>query len=71
LYGNNALQLACIYPSKIIGDRKKKNKKNNTVEFLIKHGCKTDSINSHTGFTALHWAARYGEIKIVEMLIKH
>jgi ankyrin repeat protein len=36
---------------------------------LLDKGSNPNIRNSETGFTPLHWAARYGEEAIVEMLI--
>lgn len=63
-YGNNSLILACVHDAET-----KKLEKFKCIEFLIKE-CKADPNvrNKHTGFTPLHWAARYGEFKIVRLL---
>lgn len=63
LYGNNALALACIYNLE-----KGENVKTKCIRFLLKCQSDPNVRNKETGFTPLHWAARYSETKIVKML---
>ena len=38
------------------------------MELLLECGSDPNVRNKITGFTPLHWAARYGEIEIIKML---
>ena len=69
IYGNNALQLACIYP--IYGRCHHIPAKQRIVELLLDSGANPNVRNYHSGFTALHWAARNGELAIVKLLCEH
>jgi len=32
---------------------------------LLKDGCDPNIVNNNSGFTPMHWLARYGELKII------
>jgi len=65
-FGNNPLALACIY-----NIDSKKEEKIKCVEILLNFGSTPNVRNRITGFTPMHWAARYGELKIIRMLYEH
>ena len=55
--------LACVYHNPFKVEIKEK-----LVRFLLESGADPNTRNYHTGFTPLHWAARYGELEIVKLL---
>ena len=63
VYGNNALMLACVYHNHFKVDIKVR-----LVQFLLESGADPNIRNYHTGFTPMHWAARWGEVDIVQLL---
>jgi ankyrin repeat protein len=67
-YGNNPLMLACIYKDKsstLTRDNKLK-----CVRMLLQNGCDPNVVNKHSGFTPMHWLARYGELSIIKEIYK-
>jgi len=66
IYSNTALALACIDHVE-----SKKEDKYNCILLLLKYGSTPNVRNSVTGFTPLHWAARYGELEIVKLLYEY
>ena len=65
IYGNTPLALACIYSSDV---ENKKRDKLNCIALLITHFANPNQVNNKTGFSPLHWAARYGEREICKLL---
>jgi ankyrin repeat protein len=63
LYNNNSLMLACIY-----NIDSKEHDKNNCIKLLKDSGCKLDNRNNESGFTCMHWVARWGEIENIQYL---
>jgi len=39
------------------------------VQKLLEYDADPNVVNNHSGFTPLHWAARYGEDEIVKLLL--
>ena len=62
---NTPLQLACIYNFEVRVDDKLE-----IIKELLKNGADPNVYNRYSGFTPLHWASRYGEVEIIEMLLE-
>jgi ankyrin repeat protein len=58
-YYNNSLMLACIYGE----SESKQQDKYNCIRLLKDSGCKLNIRNNESGFTCMHWVARWGEIE--------
>jgi ankyrin repeat protein len=61
--GNTALMLACVHAIE-----SKKESKHDCIKLLLESGNNPNIMNKETGFTPLHWVARYGELQNVEIL---
>jgi len=65
-YHNNALMLACIYSTE-----SKEQDKNNCIRLLKDSGSLLNIRNNESGFTCMHWVAKWGEIKNIEYLCEN
>ena len=63
IYGNTPLALACLRQSEA-----KESIKRMMIKFLLESGANPNVFNKHTGFTPMHWCARYGELESVQAL---
>ena len=61
---NTPLLLASIYNYEV-----RKEDKLEIIKSLLDNGSDPNVYNLYSGFTPLHWAARYGEVKIIRMLL--
>jgi ankyrin repeat protein len=57
--------LACIYYN---NNETKINEKFDCIRLLVDSGAKLNVRNKESGFTCMHWVARYGEIENVRFL---
>jgi len=57
VYKNSSLMLACIYKVE-----SKEQEKANCIRLLLDSGCRINIRNIESGFTCMHWVARWGEI---------
>lgn len=57
--------LACTFDSE-----KKAEDKILTIQILLKNGANPNVRNKHTGFTPIHWLARYGNTESITLLLK-
>ena len=62
---NTPLLLACIYNYEV-----RREDKLEITQELLDNGSNPNVYNLYSGFTPLHWAARYGEVKIILMLLE-
>ena len=63
-YGNTPLGLSCVY-----GLPDKKSDRLEVIKLLLSADANPNVCNPYTGWTCLHWAARYGEHEIIEVLL--
>jgi ankyrin repeat protein len=47
----------------------RKEDKKNVIRILLDNDADPNVYNKYSGFTPLHWAARYGEVEIIQMLL--
>ena len=62
-YNNNSLMLACIY-----NIESKETDKYNCIRLLKDCGVKLNVRNNESGWTCMHWLARWGEIDNIKYL---
>jgi ankyrin repeat protein len=64
-FNNTPLLLACVYDNELRQEDREK-----TIKILLDYGSNPNVRNKFTGFTPLHWEARYGKVKTLELLIE-
>ena len=66
IYNNTPLLLACVYDYEAKSvDREK------TIDILLDHGANPNCQNMYTGFTPMHWEARYGKEDSIRKFIQY
>ena len=65
MFNNTPLLLACVYDYENRYEDQIK-----TIEILLKKKAQPNVQNKFSGFTPLHWLARYGKIEAVKMLLE-
>lgn len=66
IYNNTPLLLACVYNYEAkSADRQK------TIDILLENGANPNCQNMYTGFTPMHWEARYGKEETIKSFIRY
>lgn len=64
-YNNTPLLLACIYDYEA-----KKLDRQKTIDLLLQNGADPNCQNLYTGFTPMHWEARYGKVDSIRAFVE-